>query len=313
LFKIGIENFGQKLTDAIEELANPKFSICANFSEADLIFSLNPLNPSKWDYKKIVIVGEPKVVRPDLYSSPRIRRYLQIVAVSQQRAEKMGVDSWINLPIEISSSPKWDKKRKKRSVMVIGNKFSANKESNYGLRRKVIRLDEKRDQLIDVFGVDWLDPLWLQFRRQIHAARIQLRDLSDFSLPELISEPFLVPKHYKGIMRSNLADLQEYESAIVIENQSDYVSEKLWNTLSAGVVPFYVGPSLVDYPEIQEIVYELDGCPNEIVNAISNTNSRDLERRRSKIKWALSGFGIGQQIQKFASELLSIVSQRLTQ
>ena len=42
-----------------------------------------------------------------------------------------------------------------------------------------------------------------------------------------------------------------YKYSIVIENSSDYVSEKLFDSLLSGCIPVYVGPdlSLYDLPE----------------------------------------------------------------
>jgi galactose mutarotase-like enzyme len=50
----------------------------------------------------------------------------------------------------------------------------------------------------------------------------------------------------KGHMPENLENLQNYNYSIVIENDLDYISEKVWKSIYAGALPIYVGPNL-DY------------------------------------------------------------------
>lgn len=293
--------------EMLEKISAKKMTLTTSYEDADVIISLNPRGKSKWDSKTIALCGEPKVVRPDLYSKKRAKRFLEFIPTSQFRADKVGAKYWIQLPVELPPLLKWNSERRKRAVMVIGNKISANQESNYRLRRQVIRLDEKMNQQIDVFGVDWLDPLWLQFRRRINAARIQLINPLEFSWSELMTDFLFVPKNYRGVMPSNFKSLTDYQIAVVIENESDYISEKLWICLCAGVIPVYVGPSLKEYPGLEEVVYEVDKSPKQIIELISTINIEEIEQRRKNIRKIINQLELDKQKERFALDLIRVI------
>jgi hypothetical protein len=308
---ITFRNFDSNLLELLVAKFALEFNILDNDEIADLVISLDPITRSINDVKTIAIYSEPKVVRPDLYTSKRIKSYLDVVCTSSQRAESIGKMNWLRLPINLERETIWPKERISKTCMVIGNKFSANRHSNYGLRRKVIQLDERGDNRINVYGVDWLDPLSLQMRRRFHAARIQMRDLSEFSISEVSSDIFFVPKNYKGVMGSDLAGLSKYETSIVIENQSDYVSEKLWNTMEAGAVPVYIGPDLTEQPELEQCVFQVERSAKEIVRRISKMKRREVQAKRKKIREFLNEFNGIRQHEEFAKNLIKIVESHL--
>jgi hypothetical protein len=191
--------------------------------------------------------------------------------------------------------------------MVVGHKFSASKDSNYALRRKVIKLDESKDNKIDVYGVDWLDPLWLQARRRIHAARVQLKDVSKFSIRELTSEYFLAPCNYKGVMKSDMSTISKYETAVIIENESDYISEKVWNCLAWGTVPIYVGPKLNDFGFLKSLVFEVEPDPHAINKLVSKVSTKEIGKKREIIKKMRDEITKDKECERAATRLIQLI------
>ena len=227
MLKVSCDNLPQLLVSELERQGRNQLTLVSDISDSDVHISIDPRLRSRNDNKTIAIYSEPRSIRPDLFKKSRRKNFLGVIANSPKRATKLGLVNWISLPSLSVKAGVWPTSRSSRSCMVVGHKFSASKDSNYALRRKVIKLDENRDNKIDVYGVDWLDPLWLQAQRRIHAARVQLKDVAKFSIKELTSEYFLAPYNYKGVMKSDMSTISKYETAVIIENESDYISEKV--------------------------------------------------------------------------------------
>lgn len=228
----------------------------------------------------ISLIAEPKVVRPDLYQPSTMKKYLECITISRVRAEKLGLRHVIELPINPPQKLALDVNRDRRICLVAGHKFSASKLSNYGLRRKI--LYSGYQGLIDLYGPDWFDPIWLELQRRLYAARLQLLNPKEISFKELLGDFGRTYSNYRGIMDANFSLMRRYELSLVIENQSDYVSEKIWISLARGAVPIYVGPSLLDInKDLASAVFQVEGKPETIWEVVNNASSAEIELKRS--------------------------------
>jgi hypothetical protein len=254
-------------------------------------------------------IARPKEVMDDwdLYKKSRRKNFLGEIANSPERSMNLGLANWVTLPTLSINAGMWPTSRLTRSCMVVGHKFSASKDSNYALRRKVIKLDENKDNKIDVYGVDWLDPLWLQAQRRIHAARVQLKDVSKFSIRELTSEYFLAPCNYKGVMKSDMSTISKYETAVIIENESDYISEKVWNCLAWGTVPIYVGPKLNDFGFLKSLVFEVEPDPHAINKLVSKVSTKEIGKKREIIKKMRDEITKDKECERAATRLIQLI------
>jgi hypothetical protein len=305
--KIKVKGFPSLLKEKIVVELNKQGLGCTDELEFDYVLEMDP-NVTEKNSKVIAYITEPEVVRPDLYSNRRLNAFIAIITISETRAYRIGADYTVSLPHPILTNREWEADRIPRTCAIFGNKFSAHIKSNYRLRRSLLKIDEKRENKIDLFGVDWLDPLWLQCRRRLFAVRQQIFSLSDFSIPEALGDFGYIPTNYKGIMDSGMKALARYETSLVIENQSDYVSEKLMNSFSFGSVPFYVGPDLRN-SELRDLVIPLEGDVNNMLEMIYHTSTLEINKRRKNIKEFLKGYSYQANLEMFARKLGDITKQ----
>ena len=249
---------------------------------ADIHLHLNP------DHKKIAVnpdtvialIAEPKIVRPDMYRTRIMKKFLECLTISRVRAEKLGLENVMELPIKPPSIFHTDAKRDRKICLVAGHKFSASRLSNYGLRRKV--LSSKFGGLIDLYGPDWFDPFWLELQRRVFAARLQFWSPTEFSIKEFLGDFGKSYTNYRGIMDADFRMMNRYELSLVVENQSDYISEKIWISLARGAVPIYVGPALNEFnEELADAVFQVEAKPEAILEVLNNASPAEIELKRS--------------------------------
>ena len=65
-----------------------------------------------------------------------------------------------------------------------------------------------------------------------------------------------------------------YKYAIIIENEADFVSEKLFDAIAAKCVPIYVGPDLSKYKKLSRCIIQLEPNLNKIVDFFKNNNEK---------------------------------------
>lgn len=218
--------------------------------------SLRNLDESSF---KVLLLLEPEVVNPRIYQ-PRIMEYFDLVIpFSPWRARALCLNEWVYFPVRSIGKPENPFNERSRNLAIINaNKFSSSPLSNYGLRRKCIRVLEKTDYSYDVYGFDWDINFENEFKKRIISSRDFLKNKKIISLSESLLS--WTPKKcvYRGHAEDKFTTLKDYQFSIVIENQSDYVSEKLIDVLHAGAIPIYIGPKLdLFLPQIASCVFEV--------------------------------------------------------
>lgn len=303
--KLSIEGFSPVLTAILElEARKQGFEVVDDHSQA-ISLSLDPKEGFANNGSRIAVISEPKVVLPEIYSERVLRSFKSTIAVSVERAAEIKTTYCVEIQPIPTAQGMWPKNRRNKTCAVFGNKFSANKKSNYGLRRKSLILDEMEGNKIDVYGVDWLDPLWLQAKRRIYSIRKQIHSLGELSMKEALGDFCFVPKNYRGIMGFQMEQLFEYETSLVIENQSDYTSEKLWNSLVAGAVPIYVGSSLLRN-DLKELVIEVESSPEAIIEKVNNVSIKEIHEKREKTRDFLREYDFHAHLRHSAARLIEI-------
>lgn len=249
----------------------------------DLELIIDPNLPSvKNPEKTIIVLAEPQSVRPDLYNKAMWGNYAGVLPLSFYRAQRLGLKEWFDFPVIIPKYARDNRKRHNRIAIVNEHKFSGSPRSMYGLRRKVIRhYEEYHPAQLDVYGVEWNKGRIVELQRRIFSMRQHVNQ-SEFSLKECFSDLWHEYSNLKGHMHEDLQELQEYQSSIVIENDLDYVSEKVWKSIYAGAVPIYVGPKLTNDPILEEIVMTANPDVFSIVGKASEANSDLISETRRK-------------------------------
>lgn len=240
----------------------------------------NAINKSR----DIVILAEPEVVRPDLYKSKILDGSIKILPLGRYRAERLGLKNWIEFPPEIPSYSRSQSDHRKKFAMVNEHKFSSSSRSNYGLRRKVIQYFEKNRPLdLDVYGKEWNTSKFLELKRRFSQIKNN-RSILKIDFKESLSD---LLRHYQSVsghMSRECAGLQNYEFNICIENDSDYISEKVWKALYAGSIPIYSGPNLSHDPELKKCVVPTTNKLTAFIKVIENLDEINLfELRQNAI------------------------------
>ena len=81
-------------------------------------------------------------------------------------------------------------------------------------------------------------------------------------------------------MQEDLEELQSFQFSIVIENDLDYISEKVWKSIYAGAVPIYVGPKLTNDQQLEDIVLSSAADLSSIKSGILNYDQTEIVRKR---------------------------------
>ena len=247
----------------------------------DIEFIIDP-HPKQVSNKKnqVLVLVEPEVVRPDLYREKVWRKFRSVLPLSRYRAERLNLINWFDLPVSLPEYKRKNGNRANRWAIVNEHKFSASNRSQYGLRRELIKYFEiKRPLDLDLYGVEWNKNKNIELRRRLYTLRLQ-----GFSKGLKFNENFSDLWHnyslVKGHMSENLENLQEYNYSIVIENDLDYISEKVWKSIYAGAIPIYVGPNLDHDKDLKNVVVSSQASLDAIKSTIKFIEKNDLQKIR---------------------------------
>jgi len=206
------------------------------FDLADYIF-LN--NYSNRRIIKVLIRQEPKIVLPQTYIEENITNFDYIIDVGKPKSKKHLVLNW---PQDLTSYFKNPKTKNDKAVMINSNLLSLTKGENYSLRRQAINGIEE----LDLYGHQWNN----SFHEKIKTFSIELKKYAlKFNLLRIkgIKYYFRHYNNYLGEVLDKRSVLSMYKYCLVIENSSDYLSEKLFDALLSGCIPIYVGPDLANF------------------------------------------------------------------
>ncbi len=135
-----------------------------------------------------------------------------------------------------------------RPILMNSNKLSFVRGELYSLRREIIH-----NFAIDLYGPRWDSGLFARIKTVIGELEIFSKSGLKVSSKALIRWWARHPR-YLGLAESKLTTYRQYRVAIALENSPDYMSEKLLDSLLAGCIPIYCGPSVAEF-----------GIPTELV------------------------------------------------
>jgi len=312
--KVYFEGFSEYFLNSLAQSAtNYGIRIVQDVKNCDIRITIDPtellaINKSR----DIIILAEPEVVRPDLYKSKILESSIKILPVGRYRAERLGLKNWIEIPPEIPSYSRSQSDHRKQFAVVNEHKFSSSYRSNYGLRRKVIRYFEKNRPLdLDVYGKEWNTTKLLELKRRYSQIKNN-RSILQIDVKECFSDLW---RHYKSIsghMSRECSGLQNYEFNICIENDIDYISEKVWKALYAGSIPIYVGPNLIHDPELKKCVVPSTNKLTALIKVIENLdeiNANELRQNAIDLLDNINGskYSIDNITHLFYTNLLEII------
>ena len=195
--------------------------------------------------KILMIYWEPSVSYPKLHSKKIRNQYGRVYTPSKYWSKQMG-GTYFNWPQVLLKDKyvnfkNWQS-RKNKAVMILANKFSAVRGQNYSLRRKTWKIkDSDGNFAVDLYGASWNKGVYYDFLQFFGALRrTRFSDL-DFSSWMYLGK---MQKNYLGPKKNKKVAAEKYRINLVIENSSEYVSEKLFEAHLSQNIVIYVGANL---------------------------------------------------------------------
>ena len=117
----------------------------------------------------------------------------------------------------------------------------------------------------------------------IWSVRKELQARNMPSLKEAFSDIFYKYPEYKGEVADKIFTLSQYKYSLIIENEADYISEKLIDAILARTVPIYIGPSLEKFAFLSRCVYQCEPNVKSILQILTNDNSNKYLQKKKYI------------------------------
>ncbi len=245
------ESLGHQLVQSLEE--NPDLLICVDFqnSSAPLIKRANSLGI--WT---VLVINEPQVVIPEHSQERVLKNFDNVIRVGRPS----GSDSfpWPQTWLSISEN----RKRMKRAVLVNADKWSYVEGQHYWLRAAA----SSELDIVDVFGVGWDRTVRVRLAHRIYELWRTLRSRVRPSFRGM-SKILATPRAYMGSVSDKNEAMSRYKVALIIENSSEFLTEKLFDAWFAGCIPVYVGPLVESF-----------GIPNNLVVQIREPSLLGVEK-----------------------------------
>tara|TARA_B110001450_G_scaffold255186_1_gene282099 strand:+ start:1599 stop:2567 length:969 start_codon:yes stop_codon:yes gene_type:complete len=265
----GLSDYLQQLISALRSL---------HFREpVELHFNVQPTLSSA---SKILFLLEHKYIRPqNFFLNPR--RYKAV----------FGWDADLNMhenfvytryPHNFSLSP-FNKSRSKKYVMLCSNRnllCGPKASSIYNKRQEVISYFERQTYDFHLYGAGWRSPF----------TQAGLIGFARSKLNSHFFESSLVLANYRGLASNKFELLREAEFNFCFENidgYNGYVSEKIWDALSAGCIPVYWPSSRLDDLYVPSDSYIDASAFDSICQLISFLEDMSISERLERQRYSL--------------------------
>ena len=279
----------------------------ANFENCDYLIFINYNKKFYKKYKKlrkalknlVLIRLEPVAVLPIQYKKSIERKFGLIIdpgGIIKSKSQS----SFVGWPYKFNLNPSLPKasdpnlnsaisnaiesnffdydswtKRKNKLVLIAANKVSATSNSNYKLRRKIAK--QMGTQEIDIYGGLWDTSLLHKLSHRLSVGLYAIRVGYFPNLITLYGSLFSKYKNYFGEPVNKHLITQKYKYSLVIENSSNYCSEKIFDSIINGSIPIYVGPKNSEILLPENLYYSCDGSVNEIRKILKSTNDEEVD------------------------------------
>jgi len=260
--------------------------------------------------RSVLVVLEPRVTAPTMYTKRCLARYGHRFAASPNWATLVGGTSFL-WPQELRTT-KPIPTNEFETTLINGEKRSAVKGSQYGLRRAAIAECSAIGVSAAVFGPGWAASAASRTKEAAKAlAKAGLAgSLPD--VPEALGGLSFRPARPMGTIEEKAAAFRVAPSSIVIENSADYVSEKLVDALCAGVVPIYVGPPLSQFGLPDSLALPAAATAADVVRTVQSLTPSQIDEIVSAGgAWLESPDAQSHEIQTVLMGLGETIGQRL--
>ena len=185
---------------------------------------------------------------------------LQAVVSDAQRQNLFALEQWNQRPIVIS--------------LIASNKVSPASNNNYRLRRKFA--SELPKEALQIYGGLWNATLYDQLRHRAGVFSFALHSRVIPNLVEIYGNVFTKYPSAKGSVDNKHEIIKKSKFSLVIENDNNYVSEKLIDALVGGSIPIYFGGDSQITGVPKELVVTNLKNEVEIMSFIDNFTEQDV-------------------------------------
>lgn len=171
--------------------------------------------------------------------------------------------------------------RPKNLTMILSNKVSPIKSSQYQLRRDLASSLSPSE--IEIFGELWNDDFGIKLR---HRAAVGLYALRSGTFPDARALFGDILRRYPnayGPIQDKHQVLAQSRYSLVIENSQSVITEKLIDALINGSIPVYFGPDLGQLGILESMVLRADPSRQGVLTAISRESNKVIENRLNEM------------------------------
>ena len=236
-------NFSKRLKNSAFNIVldplDADFAICI---DNDKFFKGSASKVKMSKERLILIRNEPVVVCPEnklLRTRSRFGLSLNMGRPPSESEESVAwPQQWPKEEINFDAKSFRDEK----IALVNGNKISFISGELYSLRRKVI----VNVKSLELYGTSWDLSINAKAR---HALANLIIAIKGGYLPRISGARHYFRRfpNWKGAPRDKREVLSNYKYCLVIENSTEFMTEKLFDAFFAGCIPIYVGPDLKDF------------------------------------------------------------------
>jgi hypothetical protein len=275
-------NFSRRLKNsAFNVVLDPldaDFAICV---DNDKVFKASASKAKISKERSILIRNEPVVVCPENKLLRTRSRFGLSLNMGRPPSESELSVSWPQQWPKEDSNFIAKSFRDERIALVNGNKISFISGELYSLRRKVI----VNVKSLDLYGTSWDLSISAKVR---HAIANLIIAVKGGYLPRIsgIRHYFRNFPNWKGAPRDKREVLSNYKYCLVIENSTEFMTEKLFDAFFAGCIPVYVGPDLKYFSIPGDLYFQAKPNLKSINESILEASKTDyLSWRIKLVEW----------------------------
>ncbi len=176
------------------------------------------------------------------------------------------------------------KQRPIRFSLIASNKVSPISKNNYKLRRKLAQSLPK--ELLTIYGSLWNFNLPSRIKHRAQVLNFAVRSRIFPNIFEIYGNLFRSYPSIVGTIRDKHEIIRKSQFSLVIENDNNYVSEKLIDSLIGGSIPIYFGGEYQRLGIPSGLAIKDLNSETEIVDYLENISQQEiLDFQRKLIEW----------------------------
>ena len=292
--------------ELVESLSYHGFSLRKNLP-ADLFIAMNHSRKEYSSYIKnggsasraILVLLEPEAVYPSQYKKVVLKKYSLVLRPGNPSHQRPS-EKFIAWPYEHNANPltptgtatslkdqinqniesgffsfaHWSN-RKQYLAIINSNKVSPALIENYSLRRTFAK--RISSEFLSVYGDLWEVSTFDKIR---HRSEVFLFSILSGSIPNIKNTYGNFHWKYpaaRGVIANKQIILQDVKFNIVIENDPNYISEKIFDSMINGCIPIYSGPNMTEEIIPKGTYILLNNNPDILLSALKLLSNGDVQ------------------------------------